>query len=234
MLTRGSFCRSVWGTAPGRAATSMGLEGWWTKTKRKRSMQIKHNNRNKSKPNNHPLSLRWRSSVQGHHMLRTQPEEHTFVSELPFERQVARSAILIQPYCTTGTERCCSVTQVTSSPNTQATPPPPPPLPPTPQMTRTPRINGGFGHTRQFLEPSGGAFYKSVPPWRSLPGIGPADLGQLWLVAYTGSQPLGICQRHSCPHPLPLPHNHTSLLRSPKQTDTAILSYLEQHDDAQF
>lgn len=143
--------------------------------KEKRSMQIKHNNRNKSKPNNHPLSLRWRSSVEGHHMLRTQPGEHTFVSELPFEGQVARSAILIQPYCTTGTERCCSVTQVTSSPNTQATPPPPPP----PPMTRTPRINGGFGHTRQFLEPSGGAFYKSVPPWRSLPGIGPADLGQL-------------------------------------------------------
>lgn len=114
--------------------------------------------------------MMWRSSVQGHHMLRTMPEEHNFVSERPFEGQVARSAILIQPYCTTGTEGCCSVTQVTSSPNTQATPPP---------MTRTPRINGGFGHTRQFLEPSGGAFYKSVPPWQSLPGIGPADLGQL-------------------------------------------------------
>lgn len=26
ILTRGSFCRSVWGTAPGLAATSMGLE----------------------------------------------------------------------------------------------------------------------------------------------------------------------------------------------------------------
>lgn len=169
--------------------------------------------------------MMWRSSVQGHHMLRTMPEEHTFVSELPFEGQVARSAILIQPYCTTGTEGCCSVTQVTSSPNTQATPPP---------MTRTPRINGGFGHTRQFLEPSGGAFYKSVPPWQSLPGIGPADLGQLWLVAYTGSQPLGICQRHSRPHPLPLPHIHTSLLCSPKQTDPAIFLHLEQNDSMQL
>ena len=28
MLTRGSFCRSVWGTAPGRAPTSMGLDAW--------------------------------------------------------------------------------------------------------------------------------------------------------------------------------------------------------------
>lgn len=116
------------------------------------------------------LPMAWRSSAQGHHMLRTLPEEHTFVSELPREGQVARSAILIQLSCTTGTKRCCSVTQVTSSPNTQATPPP---------TARTPRINGGFGHTRQFLEPSGGAFYKSVPPWQSLPGIGPADLGQL-------------------------------------------------------
>lgn len=81
---------------------------------------------------------------------------------------------------------------------------------PSPPMTYTPRIIGGFGHTRQFLEPSGGAFYKSGPPWQSLPGIGPADLGQLWLVAYTGSQPLGICQRDSCPHPLSVPLVPTS------------------------
>ena len=149
----------------------------------------------------------------------TWPEEHTFVSELPFEGRVALSAILIHPDFTTGTERSCSVTQVSSSPNTRSRPPP---------MTCTPRINRGFGHIRQFLEPSGGAFYKSVPPWQSPPGIGPADLGQLWLVAYTGSQPLGICQRHSCPHPLPLPHIHASLLCSPKQTNTAIFFFLAE------
>lgn len=27
-LTLGSFCRSVWGTAPGRAATSIEFEAW--------------------------------------------------------------------------------------------------------------------------------------------------------------------------------------------------------------
>lgn len=60
------------------------------------------------------------------------------------------------------------------------------------------RINWGFGCTRQFLEPSGGAFDNRAPRWQSPLGIGPADLGQLWLVAYTGSQPLGICQIESC------------------------------------
>lgn len=60
------------------------------------------------------------------------------------------------------------------------------------------RINWGFGWTRQFLEPSGGAFDNRAPRWQSPLGIGPADLGQLWLVAYTGSQPLGICQIESC------------------------------------
>lgn len=207
MLTRGSFCRSVWGTAPGRAATSIGLEGWWTDTKRKRSMQIKHNNINMSKQkitlSSYDVAV---TSARTPHAQNDAGRTHLCVC-VPFEGRGARSAMLIHPYCTAGTERCCRVTQVTSSPSTQATPPP---------MTRTPRINGGFGHTRQFLEPSGGAFYKSVPPWQSLPGIGPADLGQLWLVAYTGSQPLGICQTHSCPHPLPLPHIHTSLLCSPK------------------
>lgn len=34
-LTRGSFCRSVWGTAPGRAATSMGLDAWHRRRERK-------------------------------------------------------------------------------------------------------------------------------------------------------------------------------------------------------
>lgn len=62
--------------------------------------------------------------VQGHRMLKMMPEEHTVVCELPFKGQVALLALLIQPYCTPGTKRCCSVTQVTSSTNTQATPPP--------------------------------------------------------------------------------------------------------------
>lgn len=53
-LTRGSFCRSVWGTAPGRAATSIGLDGWRTQTERDTHVHIVM-----LKQEKHPLCLRY-------------------------------------------------------------------------------------------------------------------------------------------------------------------------------
>lgn len=55
-LTRGSFCRSVWGTAPGRAATSIGLDGWWTQRERD-TCGLKHIHIIMLKQEKHPRCL---------------------------------------------------------------------------------------------------------------------------------------------------------------------------------
>lgn len=69
----------------------------------------------------------------------------------------------------------------------------------------SPRIlSRGFGCIKLCFDPSGGAFHKREPPSLSPLGIGPEDLGQLWLVAYFRSQPLSICQTHTLP-PLDVP-----------------------------
>lgn len=73
-------------------------------------------------------------------------------------------------------------------------------LKPSPTRSSPGILSRGFGGIRLFLEPSGGVFDKRAPSTTEPPlGIGPEDLGQLWLVAYTGSQPLGICQTDSHP-----------------------------------
>lgn len=111
-----------------------------------------------------------------------------------FGAQVPRAALLIHPYI-----RHRKILQGDPGhqpPQTNTHTHTPPSLPP----SVSPRIlSRGFGGIRVFLEPSGRAFDKRAPPWQSPLGIRPADLGQLWLVAYNGSQPLGICQTD--PHP---------------------------------
>lgn len=134
---------------------------------KKRSMQIKHNNLKLSKQEKSPsLPIMWVLRVQGHHMLRTMPEEHIWVCPSSPHSPINPAPLYNRDQKTLQCDPGHQLPKHTSCPS---------PLP----VTRTPRISEGFGHTRRFLEPSGGAFYKSGPPWQSLPGIGPVDLGQL-------------------------------------------------------
>lgn len=138
-----------------------------------------------------------------------------------FGVQLPRSAWLIRPYIR---DRKILQGDLGHQPPQTNTHPRPSPRSSSPRI-----LSRGFGRIRLFLEPSGGAFDKRALPWQSPLGIGPADLGQLWLVAYTGSQPLGICQTDSHPTtPLPIPCIPTapasSLCCSPKQTDITFLS----------
>lgn len=142
--------------------------------------------------------------------------------------QAPPSALLIHPlHCTPGTGRSCSVTWVASSANSS---------PALPLHAPLQELAGALGAQDSFLNHLEGPLTKGPPPWQNPLGTGPADLGQLWLVAYTGSQPLGICQTDSHP-PAPSPSLASPLAPapptpslspycSPKEQTPATFSYL--------